>query len=240
MKVAACQVPDVRDDLSEAVAIILNMASDAAANGADLVVFPECFLQGYFVDPLAAARIAISLESSEFGSVLQQLNVIHPTIVFGLIEKSGNDMFNTAAVVRGGKLLGRYRKSSLLEGERAAFSPGEDFPIFEVSNRKFGVNICYDLQFPKAIGQLITKGAELIVCPCNNMMPTAKAEQYKYRHNEIRARRSIESNAWLISADVTGSRDDRISYGPTAAINPLGEVVQQVPLSTTGMLIVDV
>jgi len=240
MKIAACQVPDVRDDISEAIAIVLKRSSDADANDADLVIFPECFLQGYFTEALTATRVAINLESSEFRAVLQQLEGIHATIVFGLIENSGNDLFNTAAVVRGGKLLGQYRKSYLLEGERSAFRPGNDFPIFEVADRKFGINICYDLQFPEALGQLSAKGAELVVCPCNNMMPFAKAEKYKNQHNEIRRRRAIESNAWLVSADVTGARDGRISYGPTAAINPLGEVIQQVPLSITGMLLVDI
>ena len=46
---------------------------------------------------------------------------------------------------------------------------------------------------------------------------------------------------WLVSADVTGERDEhRIGYGPTSIINPRGEVVAQVPLLTTGIVIADV
>jgi hypothetical protein len=44
-----------------------------------------------------------------------------------------------------------------------------------------------------------------------------------------------------VSADVTGERDEhRIGYGPTSVINPHGEVVAQVPLLTTGIVIADV
>ena len=45
---------------------------------------------------------------------------------------------------------------------------------------------------------------------------------------------------WLVSADVTGERDDKISYGPTAVLNPAGQVVDQVPLLTEGMLVIDI
>ena len=46
---------------------------------------------------------------------------------------------------------------------------------------------------------------------------------------------------WLVSADVTGARDaHRVGYGPTGVINPYGEVVVQVPLMTTGMVVADI
>jgi predicted amidohydrolase len=46
---------------------------------------------------------------------------------------------------------------------------------------------------------------------------------------------------WLVSADVTGARDEhRVGYGPTSVINPRGEVVAQVPLMTTGMVVADI
>jgi hypothetical protein len=45
---------------------------------------------------------------------------------------------------------------------------------------------------------------------------------------------------WLVSADVTGERDeDRIAYGPTSVTNPQAEVVANVPLMTTGMAVAD-
>jgi 5-aminopentanamidase len=46
---------------------------------------------------------------------------------------------------------------------------------------------------------------------------------------------------WLVSADVTGDRDEtRTGLGPTCVINPEGEVVVQVPTGTTGMVIADI
>jgi predicted amidohydrolase len=44
---------------------------------------------------------------------------------------------------------------------------------------------------------------------------------------------------WLISSDVTGERDGRIAWGPTAVLDPDGQVVAQLPLEEPGLLIFD-
>jgi len=72
------------------------------------------------------------------------------------------------------------------------------------------------------------------------MMRRPMAEKYKYLHHEMRLERVKENKVWLLSADVTGEREDRIAYGPTSAINPNGEVVAQAPLMETGMVVVEV
>lgn len=53
------------------------------------------------------------------------------------------------------------------------------------------------------------------------MMPRDKAVWWQHRHNQIRACRARESGMWLVSADVTGDRDEsRTGLGPTCVINP--------------------
>jgi hypothetical protein len=56
----------------------------------------------------------------------------------------------------------------------------------------------------------------------------------------MRIERVNETKVWLVSSDVTGERNGRISYGPTSAINPYGQVVEQVPLMETGMITVEI
>jgi predicted amidohydrolase len=148
-------------------------------------------------------------------------------------------LFNTAIVVDHGALIGRYRKVHLLAGEQI-FDAGSDNHVFEISGLRFGVNICYDTNFSEAARKLADLGASLIVCPANNMHHRKTAEALKNVHNSVRAERCRETGIWLVSADVTGERDGRISWGPTAVLNPAGEVVAQLPLEKTGLLIFDV
>jgi predicted amidohydrolase len=69
------------------------------------------------------------------------------------------------------------------------------------------------------------------------MMRRKKAEEMKEMHHQSRIARAKEAGLWLISSDVTGERGDRIALGPTSVIDPSGNVVRQVPLGETGMVV---
>lgn len=239
MRIAACQVPDIREDVEASLTTLEDYAAKASHEDAHLVLFPECFLQGYLTEEAAARQSALDLRSAAFSEVLDRLAPITPALVFGIIELDNHTLFNSAVVVSQGKLLGVYRKTHLLPGE-SIFKAGNSYPIFKLSGIKFGINICYDTQFPEAAAALATQGANLILCPANNMMRRQSAEKWKHRHNEMRRERAKETELWILSADVTGERDDRIGYGPTSLISPSGSVVAQVPLHKTGMIVHEV
>lgn len=240
IKIVGCQPIECIGDTIKNQSSILKLSRDADIMGASLICFPECFLQGYVVHPQKSQKLAISLDSNEFGSVLSKLHSIRATLVFGLIELSEGALYNTAVAVRSGVLLGAYRKTHLLPGERAVFSAGTKFPIFDLERIKFGINICYDTNFRDCATSVASQGARLLVCPANNMMKHATAVKWKKKHNAIRAQRCRESKLWLLSSDVTGERDGRVSYGPTAVIDPLGQVVAQAALGTPGMVVFDI
>jgi predicted amidohydrolase len=218
---------------------VADVAARAKAEGASLLCFPEGFLQGYLTDEMRARRNALDLASPAFEAVLNRLPKIGPMMVTGLIEVEKGRLFNTAIVVDHGALIGRYRKVHLLGGERI-FDAGSDSQVFEISGLCFGVNICYDTNFPEPARKVAGLGASLIVCPANNMHPRKTAEALKNVHNSVRAERCRETGLWLVSADVTGERDGCISWGPTAVLNPAGEVVAQLPLEKAGLLVFDV
>ena len=239
MKVAACQLPDIRNDTERALALVVASATDAQERGARLVTYPECFLQGYEVEASYVANAAIDLSSLAFDDMLHRLAALEPVIVLGLIEKDASKFYNMAVVIDRGRLVTRYRKTHLIDSEQAVFQAGIEYPIFDVDGVKVGINICYDLTFAESSESAVRAGAQLLACPCNNMLRLPNAENWKYRHNEIRCQRARDAQVWILSADVTGERDGRISYGPTAMIDPGGGVVAQVPLMTTGMLVTD-
>lgn len=238
VRIAAAQTVEYRDDISGAIKCVVDVVGRADALGARLVCFPEGFLQGYLTDELSARRVALDLTSPDFSALLAQLPT-GPMMVIGMIEKDGEDTFNTAVVVGNGAVVGRYRKAHLMKGE-SVFRPGVDNPTFVVDGLRFGINICYDANFPEAASKVAAAGASLIVCPTNNMMPLEKAERFKDMHNAVRGERCRETGLWLISADVTGERDGRLALGPTAVLNPDGEVEAQLPLGEPGLLVFDI
>ncbi|GLQ53279.1 carbon-nitrogen hydrolase family protein [Devosia nitrariae] len=239
VRVAAAQTPEYRDDMDAALTYVDEVAGLAELKGARLVCFPEGFLQGYLTDEASARRVALDLSSPEFDTILRRLPKSGPMLILGIIEVEDERLFNTAVVIECGVVAGRYRKMNLLHGE-GAFEAGVDTPLFEIDGLRFGINICHDTNFPEAARKVADLGAAMIVCPANNMMRREKAEIFKDLHNAKRGERCRETGLWLLSADVTGEREGRIAWGPTAVLSPQGQVLAQLPLGEPGLLIFDI
>jgi hypothetical protein len=106
MRVGACQTPEILGDVGAAVRLVHDFAARATAAAVDLLLFPECYLQGYLVTDEHVHGHAVETGSPEFAEVLAGLAGIRQVLVVGMIERSGDTYFNTAVVLRGGRLLG--------------------------------------------------------------------------------------------------------------------------------------
>jgi predicted amidohydrolase len=139
-----------------------------------------------------------------------------------------------------GVLDGFYRKTYLTAGERL-FQPGTGYPTFNLHGLRYGINICHDTNFSEASNAVASQGARLLLVPSQNMMRRRAAEAWKCRHNAVRAQRVRETGMWLVSADVTGHRDEEwVAYGPTSVMNPAAEVLAQVPTMSVGMVVASI
>jgi predicted amidohydrolase len=232
--VAAYQTPEILGDVPAALDYLLS--ASAEAGDADLLLFPEAFLQGYLAEPAHVAQYAVD----DLTPILRRLIRVRPALVFGVLERRGANYYNSAVVVKGGQLLGVYRKTHLYGTEQSVFTAGHSYPVFDLDGIRFGINICYDTRFAEAAAAVKDKGAQAVLVPAQNMMPRERALEWQDRHNEIRRERCRETGMWLVSADVTGTRGDRIGLGPTCAIDPSGAVVAQVPLGSPGTVTVQI
>lgn len=240
VRVAVCQMPDVRDDIECAAGLLKSWGRVAARQGAHLVCFPEAFLQGYDLQPERVAGAALEVSSPAFGEVLRSLAALDPVLVFGWIERDDAAVYNAAVAVERGRVIARYRKAHLLASERAVFRAGGDCAVFDVRGTRVALNICHDLAHAESVQRAAATGAQLLVCPCNNMLPRPQAEEWRHRHNEIRCRQAKKHGLWIAAADVTGERDGSVAYGPTAVIDPGGNVVAQVLLMEVGLAVAEI
>jgi predicted amidohydrolase len=212
-------------DVDAAVYAVDGFAAQADDTGVDLLLFPECFLQGYVVTQDHVHEQALEVGSTQFATVLTQHASIRPMLVLGVIERERNRYYNTAVVIAGGQVVGTYRNTYLTGGE-SVFTPGDAYPIFDCGGIRFGINTCSDTQFPPAAAAVAAGGAQVLLVPAQNMMRRDKAFWWQERHNQIRVQRVLETGLWLVSADVTGDHHGtRLGLGPTCAINPDGQVV---------------
>jgi predicted amidohydrolase len=149
---------------------ILRRLEEAAKAGAKLVVFPECALTGYcFVSAEEAAPVAEEVPGPSTEKILAASRELDCTAVVGMLERTGSQIFNAAAVITPQAILGTYRKLHLpcLGIDWHAALGDRPFPVFATPHAKIGINICYDCSFPESGRVVKLGGAQVLAIPTN-------------------------------------------------------------------------
>ena len=142
----------------------------AAEAGAMLVIFPECALSGYCYESLDEAMpCAETIPGPATEALARACRERNAFAIFGLLEKDGERLFNTCALVGPDGLVASYRKVHLpsLGVDRFATPGDRPFAVHEIASLRVGMNICYDYSFPEASRVMMLQGADLIALPTN-------------------------------------------------------------------------
>jgi len=170
MKVAAVQMDVKILDTKHNLSRVLAKMEEASRAGAKIVAFPECALTGYcFTSREEAWPIAETVPGPSTEKLAEAAKRLGCTAVVGLLEREGDVLYNSAAVVDPTGILGTYRKMHLpcLGIDWFNALGDKPFPVFATAHGKIGVNICYDCSIPEAARVLKLKGAQLLVIPTN-------------------------------------------------------------------------
>ena len=234
LRVATFQRRPCFDDVPGTLERLLADLRWCDARDVGLAVFPECYLQGYGRDPEVMARRAVSLDGAIVEAMLAMLESIRTSLVLGIVERRGAACYNTAIVIRQGRLLGRYAKAHPNE---PAFEAGTDFPVFVTDGWRFGINICNDANYAGTALRVSRQGARLLCYPLNNMLAPATAERWRERGLANLKQRAIETGCWVASSDVVGCSGNSISHGLTCIVRADGEVLARVPEHEEGVAV---
>lgn len=147
MRIALAQINPTVGAFSENVAKVVSFLKKA--QGCDLVVFPELCLCGY--PPEDFLLVPSFIEACE--EALQEVIRASAgrTLIIGTPRRALGEkpLFNSAAVISDGKLLG-YQDKALLPtydvfDEKRYFEPGKEFTPFILNGKRVGVTICEDI-----------------------------------------------------------------------------------------------
>jgi len=228
MRVALCQIPvSSRADVN--LSRVRTALEAAAADGADLAVFPEATQVRFGSDLLAAASPLDGAFCSELASLAKETGV---SLVAGVFEPaSGGRVYNTAVVYDGaGSLVGSYRKLHLFDafGQRESdqVAPGSSVVTCELGGVRIGLQICYDIRFPELSRSLVLSGgAELLVVPAAWAAGLFKEEHWV---TLVRAR-AIENTVWVAAVGQVPDPDETThrhlgGVGRSLLVDPFGVV----------------
>ena len=144
----------------------LPLCEAACDSGPDLIVLPEIALQwGISGSPIDLAVTLPGPETEPFSDLACRHGLY---LLLGLIERDGDAVHNTAALIGpDGAVGGRYRKVHLAVGgeSESGILPGDGFPMFDTVIGRIGCNICMDSSAAESSRMVGLSGADFLLLP---------------------------------------------------------------------------
>ena len=202
IQVAAAQISPQITAVAENRDKIEDALRRAVTKGARLLVCPECALTGYAYDSrVEASPHAETMPgpaSDYLGRITRELDAY---LIFGLLEKDGTRLYNSAALLGPEGLLAVYRKTHLpvLGVDRFADAGNGPLQVIQTPIGGIGMMICYDAVFPECARVLGLGGADILALPTN--YPVGKANRII---EHVLPARTIENRVFLVAANRVG------------------------------------
>ena len=239
MKVAAYQAPFVDGSLTESIALIAEQVRSCESAGVEILCCPEGILGG--LADYAARPADSAIHPQQLHAMLAPLASESVATIFGFTElEAGGRLFNSAAVVYQGVVVGLYRKRYPAIN-RSVYAHGDDLPVFRVGHLTFGIVICRDSTYPELIRLMVNRGAMVVFVPTNNGLPSERfGPEVVEQARQTDVARARENGIWVIRSDVAGQIKGLVSYGSTSIVNPSGLVVHGAKPFEVGLLIAEI
>jgi len=239
MKVTVAAIQSAfSDDPQHNIARTEELAHEAAAQGAQIVLPPELFEGHYFCKTQREEMFdrAGPVEGNEtiarFQALAEELDIVVPVSFF---ERSGPLYFNSVAIIdAGGRLLGVYRKSHIPDGpgyqEKYYFRPGDTgLRAWHTRHGIIGVGICWDQWFPEAARLMALDGADILMYPTAiGSEPHDPALHTKDPWQRAMIGHAVSNVVGVVAANRTGTEDGQTFYGHSFIANHLGDVVAEM------------
>jgi predicted amidohydrolase len=148
-------------------------ARQAAAQGAQVVVAPEGFLEGYVGNEHRSPgltrekylAVGEKIDGPLLSRVARLARELKIYLSIGYAERRDDRMFNSAVIFSpDGSVTGHYSKSHTADDEPFN-TKGTDFPVFPTPLGRWGTLICFDRQLPETARALALRGAQFILVP---------------------------------------------------------------------------
>lgn len=242
MRIVVAQLNPTVGDISGNTQKIMTTLSHAAIGRADLVVMPEMTIPGYPPEDLLQRRDFVDANLKALRRVTagsRKYPKLHALV--GYVDRSGAGLHNAVALVRAGRVKGRYFKRVLpnygVFDEKRYFVPGAKPFVTSITNVRTAVTICEDLWLPNgpAARSLSSARARLIV---NVSASPFEAGKLRAREKLLKGY-AVRHRSDLVYANLVGGQDELVFDGQSLVLDRRGEVVGRGAAFAEELRIVD-
>ncbi len=244
MRVALAQIDPTVGDLDGNAAKIAAWIGDAAAAGADLVVFPELCLPGYPAEDLYLKRHFVEANRRALDELAAGVEGIAALVGFAEPLAGGGDLrlaHNATALLADGAVRAVYRKNRLpnyaVFDEQRYFVPATEPLNVTVAGTEVGLTICEDCWLPGPPGQAeADAGAQLIANPSGSPYHRGKGRE----RETMFAERAREYGAHFAFCNLVGGQDELVFDGQSLLLAPDGTLLARAAQFEEELLVCDV
>jgi NAD+ synthase (glutamine-hydrolysing) len=239
VNIALLQINPTVGDFAGNAVLIAEAAREAAGRGADLAITPELALVGYLPRDLLLSDAFVRHSWQHLERLAQEL-ADGPALLVGLPEpnpaEEGRPLFNTAALIRSGRIEHRFRKALLptydVFDEDRYFEPFHGAQVLDLNGVRLGISICEDVwndrDFWKRrryhhdpIEELVRAGAQAII---NLSASPFVAGKHRFRE-EMLGSLARRHGVPLAYVNQFGGNDDLVFDGRSCVLSAHGEVI---------------
>jgi predicted amidohydrolase len=166
MKVALAS-PRFPKSIEDGLTITERLVKGAAAQGAEIICFPESFIPGYPLADVKVEKASVEELKAALNRVCEIAAANNIAIIMPMDWYEGDNFLNVAQVISAkGEILGYQTKNQLDPSEDTTWVPGTERSIFEVNGVKFGITICHEgFRYPESVRWAAREGASIVFHP---------------------------------------------------------------------------
>lgn len=217
-------VGDIRGNVEK----IKNSLESAERLGSQLVVFPELVVTGYPPEDLLFRSAFVDENLRAVKELARHTH--HAAAIVGFVDKDKKGrLYNAAAVLSKGKILGIYHKNELpnygVFDEKRYFEAGEGDFIFKLGSTRIGVTICEDIWQKDAYvyQEKYVGRVDLLV---NLSASPYHVDKELLRLNLLKTL-AKRTKANILYLNITGGQDELVFDGCSMAVSASGKLLAQ-------------
>jgi NAD+ synthase (glutamine-hydrolysing) len=245
LRVALAQRKPVKADVEANLETVRRTVQEQVG-AADLVVFPETSLSGYFLEG-GVSEVALSVEdlANRMGSPPEGA----PDLVVGFYERWRRRLYNSVAYLEAEEGAWRprhvHRKMFLptygVFDEARFVEPGTEIRAFDTRFGRVGMLVCEEMWHSLPATILALDGADLLVVvsasPARDFRPDEGRPANLQRWEALAPGAAVEHGIFIVVAQLVGSEGGKLFPGGSIAVGPDGRVLARGPLLDEGVTV---
>ena len=212
---------------------------------ADIVVFGEAFLQGFYAltfDLQQDMDVAVELDSDVVKEICQVAKTHHIGVSFGFVEKDGEYIYSSQMTIdKEGNIVDVYRRVSVGWKEEYAsdnYREGDGFHAFEFMGKRVVIGLCGDLWYDENIDKVNACCPDVVFWPVYTDFNSHKwntTEKYEYAEQADK----LFAKVLYVNSVCTDKIGEEFAKGGSALFEN-GKIIKETPAGKESTLLVEI